>query len=67
MKIAYHLDNQQPISACAAAPQRAVCPHCGGIVMLRQRQRMDGERIYFWRHLDNRNRVCNGRSRPVKA
>lgn len=65
MKIAQHPDNQQPLPASTTAPTKAVCPFCGGVVKLRRRKCMDGGTVYFWRHRDNRNRACNGRSRPV--
>ena len=67
MKTAQHPDNQQPITASDAAPEQAVCPSCGGVVILRRRKRMNGTCVYYWRHRDNRNRHCKGRSRPVGA
>ena len=62
MKTAHHPDTSQPITAVADAPAQAICPHCGGQVTLRRRQRMNGTVVYFWRHLDNHNRECSGRS-----
>jgi hypothetical protein len=66
MKVAQHLNNLELVIASASAPETAVCPHCGGVVIRRQRKRMNGAGCaYFWRHRDNRNRTCNGRSRPI--
>jgi len=67
MKIAQHPDNQQAVTACEDAPKFAICPYCGGTVILRQRKRMNGEIVYFWRHQDNLQRNCNGRSRSARA
>lgn len=67
MKVAQHPNTQQPVMASDTAPDKAICPHCGGVVVLRQRKRMnDGGCAYFWRHQDNRNRSCNGRSHPIQ-
>ncbi|MFC1466391.1 MAG: hypothetical protein ACFLMY_16235 [Candidatus Brachytrichaceae bacterium NZ_4S206] len=62
MKIA--LDrNGIPIEAAAGAPAQALCPHCGGVVILRQRTRshLPGDVSYFWRHLDHDNTGCTAR------
>ena len=67
MKTAHHPDTHQPIAAAADAPPQAICPHCGGQVTLRRRQRMDGTAVYFWRHLDNHNRECSSRSHAATA
>lgn len=68
MKVAQHPQNQQLIKACDTAPETAVCPHCRGVVVLRRRKRMNQAGCtYFWRHRDNRDRACNGRSRPLHA
>lgn len=66
MKIAQCPYSRLPLPASTTAPDKAVCPDCGGVVTLRQRKCMDGSTVYFWRHQDNRNRACNGRSRPVQ-
>ena len=66
MKVAQHPDSRQPLAASPDAPERAICPHCGGRLNLRRRQRMGGGCAYFWRHLDNEQRRCNGRSRPIR-
>lgn len=58
--------NQQGnvVLASVSAPEHAVCPICGGPVMLRTRKLMaNGGTIYFWRHRDNQI-VCR-RPRPV--
>ena len=68
MKVAQHPHNQEPIIASDSAPETAVCPYCGGVVVLRRRKRMNNAGCaYFWRHRDNRDRECNGRSRPIHA
>lgn len=68
MKIAQCPDSQQPLLASNAAPEKALCPYCEGVVTLRRRKLMNnGGYAYFWRHQDNRNRTCNGRSRPVQS
>lgn len=66
MKVALtsHDETQQMVTASETAPVKAVCPYCHGAVILRRRKRMNGGCAYFWRHQDNHNRVCNGRSRP---
>jgi len=54
----------QPVVASAEAPQEAICPACGGVVILRQRKLMNqGGYAYYWRHRDNRNRECAKRHR----
>ncbi|MCZ7673812.1 MAG: hypothetical protein M5U34_45180 [Chloroflexi bacterium] len=66
MKVAQHPDSQQPVTASDTAPGKAICPHCGGVVILRRRKLMNNDGYtYFWRHQDNRNRSCNRRSHPV--
>jgi hypothetical protein len=65
MKVAQHPKNQQPITASNTAPDKAVCPHCGGVVVLRRRKCMGGECVYFWRHQDNQHWACNGRSHAL--
>ncbi|HRQ42627.1 MAG TPA: hypothetical protein PLD25_32340 [Chloroflexota bacterium] len=71
MKVAQYPNTQQPVTASPSAPDKAICPHCGGVVVpsallrtgLRQRRRMnDGGCAYFWRHQDNRNRALRLRS-----
>jgi hypothetical protein len=66
MKVAHHPDSHQPLAASPDAPEQAICPYCGGRLTLRRRQRMGGGCSYFWRHLDNEQRRCNGRSRPTR-
>jgi hypothetical protein len=54
------------IEASESAPQEAICPYCGGEVTLRSRRTMNGgEKSYYWRHLNNQNRNCSGRTRMV--
>ena len=59
MKVAVDESGSQ-VRANAAAPARALCPHCGGPVILRTRQRSSrpGDVTYFWRHQDNANLDC---------
>ncbi|MBK8989943.1 MAG: hypothetical protein IPM39_28430 [Chloroflexi bacterium] len=52
----HHLDTHQPITAVADALPQAICPHCGGAVTLRSRQRMNGTAVYFWRTSTTRAR-----------
>ena len=51
------------IAAGADAPDRAHCPHCGAVVVLRRRRRSQrpGDETYFWRHLDNASTLCPAR------
>lgn len=63
MKIALHTETAQPLTAAQTAPATARCPSCGSLVTLRRRRCMDGTSVYFWRHPNNRNLNCNGRSR----
>ena len=63
MKIARTTEGKE-IIATAGAPERAVCPYCGGVLVLRGRRTMNkGEYAYYWRHLNNNNRHCSGRKR----
>ncbi|HUM68108.1 MAG TPA: hypothetical protein PLK31_04595 [Chloroflexota bacterium] len=49
MKVAQHPDSQRPVTASDTAPDKAICPHCGGVVVpsallrtgLRRRKRMN--------------------------
>jgi hypothetical protein len=63
MKTAKSTDGIE-IIASNKAPQEAICPYCEGIVTLRKRKLMNnGGYVYYWRHRDNQNRSCHGRSR----
>lgn len=63
MKIALLPDGVK-VTADPEAPQEAVCPFCGGTVILRRRKLMnDAGYAYYWRHRDNEHRDCPGRSR----
>lgn len=63
MKIARTTEGKE-ILAAADAPEQAVCPFCGGVLVLRGRRTMNnGETVYYWRHLNNNNRQCSGRKR----
>lgn len=65
MKIA-NTPNGQPIEASPAAPREAICPYCGGKLILRSRRTMNnGKATYFWRHHSNMNSNCAARRRPV--
>ena len=56
-------EDGSPIRAKAGAPERALCPECGGPMILRHRQRSShpGDVTYFWRHQDNTNLHCHAR------
>ncbi len=63
MKTALTSDGKQ-IEASADAPEEAICPHCGGVVLLRGRRVMGTDKkSYFWRHTPGANPDCPGRSR----
>jgi len=64
MKTAVNPDGE-PLQAGPTAPPHAVCPYCQGSLALRQRQAMDGQVTYFWRHEDNRRLHCLKRSSPA--
>lgn len=55
----------EPVKADGAVEDRAVCPYCGGVVVLRRRRVMGGEPVAYWRHQDNRDTTCPGRSGRV--
>jgi hypothetical protein len=55
----------EPIEAEGATEDRAVCPYCGGEVALRRRRLMGGRWVAYWRHPDNGNLSCPGRSGRV--
>jgi len=64
MKVAQTRDGKQ-IVAAPTAPDKAVCPACGGTLILRSRRTMgNGNKTYYWRHRSNRNRNCSARNRP---
>jgi hypothetical protein len=52
-----------PVRAGADAPCEALCPRCGGPMVLRIRRRSSrpGDVTYFWRHKDNINLDCQAR------
>jgi hypothetical protein len=52
-----------PVRAEAGAPKSALCPKCGGPMILRRRRRSSrpGDVTYFWRHQDNTNLDCRAR------
>jgi len=51
--------------ASDTAPKQAICPSCGGKVILRQRKLMNNSgTTYYWKHLGNLNRNCTARVRP---
>jgi hypothetical protein len=53
------------IQAAENAPQKALCPNCKGIVILRTRKRSNkpGDVTYFWRHESHVNPSCPARFR----
>ncbi|MCA9875836.1 MAG: hypothetical protein H6659_18805 [Ardenticatenaceae bacterium] len=54
------------IVAAPDAPEEALCPYCGGIVVLRRRRTMNkGEVAYYYRHRSNHNTQCSARRRPI--
>ena len=58
------LPDGKSINASAKAPSAARCQFCGGPVLLRRRKLMNnGGYVFFWRHSDNQNLNCPGRSR----
>ena len=66
MKSAKTADGKK-IEAAEDSPSKAICPYCGGEVVLRGRKLMGSkEKSYFWRHLDNQNRKCPGRVRSSR-
>jgi len=64
MKIATNHSGDK-IKACANAPQKALCPYCKGVVILRSRRRSNqpGDVTYFWRHENYTNPNCPARFR----
>ena len=58
-------NNDTPITAGPNAPTTAICPACGGAVVLRKRKRMDGETTYFYRHKQGQGEDCPHRYRPT--
>jgi len=57
-----------PIEASPDAPAQAICPHCGGIVLLRGRKVMgSNQKSYYWRHVNNSNPNCPGQSRAINS
>jgi hypothetical protein len=61
MKIAESATGER-VNASSRAPHEAICPCCGGTVILRKRKKMgeDGE-TYYWRHVDSKNPHCPAR------
>jgi len=65
MKVALNSDGT-PIEASADAPKEAICPHCGGVVLLRGRRVMGNQaKSYYWRHAPGGDPNCPGRSRVL--
>ena len=61
MKDAYQRSSGT-IEATADAPSRALCPKCGGVVLLRKRKLMNNAgSSYYWQHQRNANRQCGAR------
>jgi hypothetical protein len=56
----------QRVKAAAGAPEQALCPHCGALVVLRGRRNgyRPGDLTYFWRHQDNANLNCPAHYSP---
>ena len=56
------------VVAQPSAPEKAICPNCGGELLLRSRRQMNnGGCTYFWRHKSNHNRHCSARNCPISA
>lgn len=55
----------EPIDADSADEDRAICPCCGGMVVLRRRRVMGNQHVAYWRHRDNCDLSCPGRSGRV--
>ena len=56
------LQNGEQVTASKSAPDQAICPICGGIVILRKRKKMgSSEFTYYWRHMDGKNTDCRAR------
>lgn len=65
MQLAQTLDGEK-IAATAQAPKEAICPYCGGELILRSRKGMNnGKSTYYWRHHSNQNRHCSARYKAV--
>lgn len=51
------------VAASQVAPTRAICPKCGGVVILRVRRLMaNSGNTYYWKHVDD-NHPCE-RQKP---
>jgi len=57
--------NGELVVAGPDAPEKALCPDCGGKVRKRQRERMDGDTTYFYRHIRGEGKGCSSRYRPT--
>ncbi len=65
MKVAL-LPDGTTVTASNLAPEKATCPHCGGVLLLRQRRTMKQSVVaFYWRHDNNQNLKCTARKRPV--
>jgi hypothetical protein len=55
--------NSSLVEAGVGQPEQAICPRCGGVVVLRRRCRNHPQRgfTYFWRHQDHENSRCPAR------
>ncbi|MCB9009712.1 MAG: hypothetical protein H6656_20495 [Ardenticatenaceae bacterium] len=66
MKVA-NLPDGTAVEATESAPQEAICPHCGGVLLLRQRRTMKKSVVaFYWRHSSNQNLNCTARKRHVR-
>lgn len=55
--------NGKKLIASQASPEKAICPKCGGAVILKARKLMaNAGNTYYWRHSDN-NHTCH-RQKP---
>jgi uncharacterized protein with PIN domain len=57
--------NGKLVAADPEAPQKAVCPDCGGEVHKRSRKKMRGGVTYFYRHKRGVGKECPKRYRPT--
>ncbi|WP_420644006.1 hypothetical protein [Candidatus Leptofilum sp.] len=60
------LPNGTAVTASGNAPSEAICPECGGVLLLRRRRTMKKSVVaFYWRHASNQNLNCKARKRPT--
>jgi predicted RNA-binding Zn-ribbon protein involved in translation (DUF1610 family) len=61
------LEQGKRVLAAEDAPDEALCPSCGDVVILRRRRLMNnGGVVYYWRHKDGGSLSCSERSSTHK-